>query len=101
MRPNLILAILIALAAGRAFSQAPADETQFQRFQRMSREAEQRGLAEPFRGITADGKVEPGLFAIKSSGVSTASVRAAVAALLKALSDEQRKKTMFPVDDPE
>jgi hypothetical protein len=68
---------------------------------RRSREAEARGLAEPFRGITAEGKVQPGLFTLRSTGVSTEPVRAAANALLAGLSDEQRKKTVFPVDDPE
>jgi hypothetical protein len=68
---------------------------------RRSREAETRGLAEPFRGITADSKVQPGLFTLRSTGVSTEPVRAAANALLAGLSDEQRKKTVFPVDDPE
>jgi len=102
MTPKMIVAALCALAAGRALAQpAGGEETQFQRFQRQSRDAEARGLAEPFRGITANGKVEPGLFAIKVTGVSTEPVRAAAAAFLNALSHEQRKKTMFPVEDPE
>jgi hypothetical protein len=80
---------------------APSGETRFQRFQRMSREAEKTGLAEPFRGITADGKVEAGLFALKSTGVSTAPVAAAAQAFLAALSPEQRAKTVYPVGDDE
>ncbi len=80
---------------------APSGETRFQRFQRMSRDAEKAGLAEPFRGITADGKVEAGLFALKSTGVSTAPVAAAAQAFLAALSPEQRAKTVYPVGDDE
>lgn len=70
-------------------------------FQRMSREAESRGLAEPFKGITTNGTVRPELFAIRSTGVSTGPVRMAAAAMLAALTPEQRQKTMFPVDDVE
>ena len=62
---------------------------------------EAAALAEPFVGITTDGRVRPGLFAIKSSGVSTAPVQKAAAAFLAALAPEQRQKTMFPVDDIE
>ncbi len=80
---------------------APSGETRFQRFQRMSREAEKTGLAEPFRGITADGKVEAGLFALKSTGVSTAPVAAAAQAFLAALTPAQRAKTSYPVGDDE
>src|SRR5262249_6003450 len=70
-------------------------------FRQMSAKYESEGLAEPFRGITANGKTEPGLFKIQSSGVSTESVRKAAEAFLASLTNEQRAKTMFPVDDPE
>jgi hypothetical protein len=72
-----------------------------ERFRKMSIEAEGRGLAAPFKGITTDGTVETGLFAIKSTGVSTEPVRKAADALLAALSQPQRDKTMFAVDDVE
>lgn len=52
-------------------------------------------------GITSDGKIAAGLFAIRSTGVSTEPVRAAAEAFLGALADSQRKRTRFPVDDPE
>jgi Protein of unknown function (DUF3500) len=51
-----------------------------------SERAEAQGLAEPFKGITTNGTVTPGLFALRSTGVSTEPVRT---------------KTLFPVDDPE
>ena len=64
-----------------------------------SREA--AALAEPFRGITTNGTVQPGLFRIQSTGVSTEPVKTAAVAFLSALTPEQRAKTTFPVDDPE
>ena len=64
-----------------------------------SREA--AALAEPFRGITTNGTVQPGLFPIRSTGVSTEPVRKAALAFLAALTPEKRAKTTFPVDDPE
>ncbi len=67
----------------------------------MSAEWEAKGLADPFRGVTADGRVAPGLFTISSTGVSTEPVRKAAATFLEALTPDQRKKTTFPVDDPE
>jgi hypothetical protein len=76
-------------------------ETRFQDFKRRSAEAEKSGLAQPFRGITRDGTVEPGLFPIKATGVSTEPVRAAAAGFLAALTPEQRAKTVFPVGDDE
>jgi hypothetical protein len=58
-------------------------------------------LAEPFRGVTTDGTVVPGLFPLRATGVSTTPVRVATTSFLEALSDEQRGRTMFPVDDLE
>jgi hypothetical protein len=92
------IALFLALVA-TALSQAPANRSE--RFRQMSDQAEKRGLAEPFHGVTADGKVTPGLFKIQSTGVSTEPVRKAAAAFLAGLTDEQRKKTTFPLDDPE
>ena len=66
-----------------------------------SAQADQRGLAEPFKGITTDGRIVPDLFAIRSTGVSTAPVQKAAAAFLQALTAEQRTKTVFAVDDDE
>jgi hypothetical protein len=54
-----------------------------------------------FRGIASGGKIEPELFKIRSSGVSTEPVIKAAHAFLAGLSDEQRKRTEFPVDDLE
>lgn len=72
-----------------------------ERFQKMSKAAEQTGLAEPFRGVTAKGTVEPGLYSIKSTGVSTEPVRKAAVAFLAGLTGAQRAKTKFKIDDDE
>jgi hypothetical protein len=72
-----------------------------ERVQQMSKSAEDRGLAEAFKGVTTDGNVIAGLFPVRSSGVSTEPVRKAADAFLAALTQEQRAKTMFPVDDSE
>jgi hypothetical protein len=61
----------------------------------------QQVLSEPFVGLTADGEIESGLFALASTGVSTADVRAAASRFLDSLSAEQRARTLFPVDDSE
>ena len=58
-------------------------------------------IAEPFVGISADGKIEPGLFSIHSTGVSTKPVLDATLAFLDGLNESQRKQAQFPVDDPE
>jgi hypothetical protein len=58
-------------------------------------------LAEPFVGLTADGNVEGGLFALADTGVSTDDVRVAAERFLASLSAEQRGRAMFPVEDTE
>jgi hypothetical protein len=55
----------------------------------------------PYRGIVAGGAIEKGMFPIRSTGVSTAPVVEAAKAFLAGLTDEQRKRTRFPVDDSE
>src|ERR1051325_9661564 len=54
-------------------------------------------LAEAFKGITADGRVVPGLFGIQSTGVSTAPLRDAARAFLGSLDDGRRTRATFPV----
>ena len=71
------------------------------RFPAMSRAAEEKGLAEPFKGITTNGEVVKGLFPLRSTGVATEPVRIAAEKFLAALGEEQRRTTQFPVDDVE
>jgi Protein of unknown function (DUF3500) len=68
---------------------------------RLSLEAERVGLAEPFKGITTGGTVEPELFTLQPTGVSTAAVRRAAEAFLASLTARQRERTLFNVDDAE
>jgi hypothetical protein len=58
------------------------------------------GIAQPFKGVTADGIVRPGLFAIERTGVSTEPIKAAAEAFLLALEDDQRAAASFAVDAP-
>ncbi|HEY5665511.1 MAG TPA: DUF3500 domain-containing protein [Gammaproteobacteria bacterium] len=58
-------------------------------------------LAEPFVGLTAEGDIETGLYTLEETGVSTAGVRAAALRFLDSLTDEQRERTVFPVQDSE
>lgn len=58
-------------------------------------------LRQPFVGITEDGTPEEGLFPIRATGVSTQPIVAAARTLIESLSDEQRDRLMFPVDDLE
>lgn len=88
-----------AILAPHAFPQNAPDMAE--RFRQMSADFERKGLTEPFKGLTANGNVEPGLFGIHSTGVSTAPVRTAAERFLASLTKEQRDRTMFAVDDPE
>ncbi|MDH5198637.1 MAG: DUF3500 domain-containing protein, partial [Gemmatimonadota bacterium] len=58
-------------------------------------------LADPFVGVTTDGTVIPELFPIRATGVSTAPVGEAADRFLASLTDAQRARTAFPVDDIE
>ena len=84
-----------------AASSMPFQERGTDRFQRMSRQAEERGLADPFVGITTDGSAIDGLFPIRSTGVSTAPVRVAANEFLSTLDAAQRESAKYDVDDPE
>jgi Protein of unknown function (DUF3500) len=68
-------------------------------FRQWSEEYEQEGLAAPFRGITTNYDVVPGLFQISPSGVSTEPVRNAAEKFIASLNNVQLAKTTFPVDD--
>ena len=57
--------------------------------------------AEPFKGITTDGTVVPGLFSIQKTGVPTGSIKETAEDFLSSLNPEQRSKTLFPIDTVE
>ncbi len=57
--------------------------------------------SQPFKGITTDGTVIPGLFPIQKTGISTESIKAAAEDFLGSLNAEQRAKTLFPIDTVE
>ncbi|MFN7926998.1 MAG: DUF3500 domain-containing protein [Blastocatellia bacterium] len=75
--------------------------TQANNRNQMYEEQLRKFLAEPFKGVTTDGSVMSGLFKIKQTGVTTKPVRVAAEAFLKGLTDEQRKRTMFALNDEE
>ena len=64
----------------------------------------QRGGApqpQPFKGLTATGTIEAGLFPIKATGVYTRPVRESAQRFLQALTIDQQTRTTFAVDDEE
>lgn len=64
-------------------------------------EAAEKALAEPFKGITTDGTIVPGLFSMQQTGIPTTPITDTAAAFLAALSPEQQAKILFPVDSEE
>lgn len=93
-------ALIAVLAAGIAIA-ALAQSNLPERFRTLSQQAEARGLAEPFKGVTAAGQPVRGLFPLRSTGVSTEPVQQAAAAFLGSLSTQQRARTAFGIDDDE
>ena len=89
-------------AAVLARQGGPSDPAEFrERARKFTEQLESKGLAEPFKGITTDGRIVEGLFPIRSTGVSTEPVRRAAAGFISTLTPEQRKVTVFPVDNDE
>jgi hypothetical protein len=68
-------------------------------FRRWSEQFEREGLAQPFKGVTTNGEIVPGLFEISPTGVATESVRNAAEKFIASLTTVQLARTMFPVDD--
>ncbi len=95
MKPGYFAAISIALGYF-AFTVSAQQQGGFD-----PAESVRRALDEPFVGITIGGAPQTGLYEIRKTGVSTAPVLEAARHLLASMSDAQRGKIMFPVDDPE
>jgi hypothetical protein len=96
----ILVAGFLAAAAARP-AQGP-DPAQFRAQSReWSARMEATGLADSFTGVTTNGKIVPGLFEIRSTGVSTAPVVQAAARFLSALTADQRRKTVFGENDAE
>jgi hypothetical protein len=83
------------------FEKAQAEEGESGKtlFQHVSELFEQEGLAEPFKGVTTNGEIIPGLYSIGPTGFSTETIRQAATAFLDSLTPNQQRKTLFNVDD--
>ncbi len=103
MKRGVVLSLLTATGMAAIFLgpvSAQVGEELAQRMRGFTQNIE-KPLAEPFKGITSNGVIEPGLFPIRATGVSTEPVRRAAVAFLAALTPEQRKRATYPVDDVE
>jgi hypothetical protein len=92
-------AVLVPWAAGQTLTETPSEIAE--RFRKMSEDYEKEGLAAPFKGITTNGEVAPGLFEIKPSGVSTEPVRNAAQVFINTLTPAQLARSMYPINDVE
>ena len=97
---QLVAIVFLLTVSGSAWAQMSMEE-KLARFKERSKQYESEELAVPYQGITTNGKIESGLFEIRSTGVSTEPVRAATNAFMETLSPEQLAKTTFPIDDDE
>ncbi len=98
--PGLVLIFGIYKVVSQSTPQiSPAERAETAR--RRSLEAETKGLALPFKGITTNGTLMPNLFPVRSTNVSTKPVRQAAEAFLASLASEQRAKTLFAIGDAE
>jgi len=65
-------------------------------------ENERRGVEKlfstPFKGVTTDGTIVPGLFALRPEAAPTREILGAALALIARLSPEQKKKVCLPLD---
>ncbi len=91
-------AILTPWALGQQRPQTPSETAEL--YRKISEQYEGEGLL-PFKGITTNGDVLPGIFEIKPTGVSTEPVRNAAERFIATLSPLQLSRTMYPVDDIE
>ena len=58
---------------------------------------EKKMFAEPYTGITADGKPIEDLYPIKKTGFSTVPIKNAVSAFIASLTEEQKSLSTFPI----
>src|SRR5579862_4654915 len=58
-------------------------------------------LSTPFKGITTDGNIVPGLFALRPEHAPTREILEAVSAMLAQLGPEQRKMTCLALESRE
>ena len=101
MHKRIWLILFFAPLLALLYSQQQNSQSQNERFKKQSLDAEHKGLADPYKGISTNGTIQSGLYTIRKTGVSTEPARKAAVAFLASLDPEMRKKTTFPVDDIE
>ena len=97
----IICIAALGVVAATGAGQGPDPKAYLEQSRAFSTRAESTGLADAFKGITTNGSTVPGLFQVRSTGVTTGPVRSATETFLKSLDASQRGKTVFPVNDVE
>src|SRR5918993_2754832 len=100
VRRRLVALSLLGLFALGVTAKQPPPKRPPEELLRLSLAAEKPGLAEPFTGVTTNGRIESGLFPVRSTGVSTTAVGTAAETFLAGLTMEQRKKRSTPSTIP-
>ncbi len=99
-----IFRLLLAFAAGANGLNLPAQSDPSEALlaaKKSFAERELQAVAQPFVGVATGKGITPGLFPLKSTGVSTAPMVEAAQAFLATLTPTQKLRTLFAVDDPE
>ena len=98
---NPVLSMLVAcLISTTVFAQSDYSEETLAVKRRFSA-IEDAALADPFVGVTTESGKQADLFPIRATGVSTKPIVESALAFLSTLSQAQKIKTQFAVDDPE
>lgn len=102
----ILLLFLLLLSCKQVPSQKPEDpktdkKQELSGAKKFFAEMEAKALSEPFRGIETENGKESGLFPIKSSGVSNVPIKKAAESFLSSLTQEQKQRTQFGIEDEE
>ena len=100
-RTNPVLLTLVAcLISTSVFAQSDYSEETLAVKKRFSG-IEDAAMADPFVGVTTESGKQADLFPIRATGVSTKPIVESALAFLSTLTQAQKIKTQFAVDDPE
>jgi hypothetical protein len=100
--PPRVLFLFTVAAVGSIPALAQPDATERQLREKKSfADRETQAVAQPFTGLATSQGITPGLFPVKSTGVSTAPLVEAAQAFLATLTPSQKLRTQFDVEDAE
>ena len=95
-----LLLIAVFACTRHVFAQGDYDARTL-RVKHMFSQRALQALNEPYVGVTRDGTVQPGLFPVRATGVTTGPVVKAAQTFLHTLKPEQKVRTVFSIEDSE